>query len=292
MLYSYYINKLRKQCGDIKKRIHIDWTGNGTTTVFQMPADTYPVLDDVSTYTVRVNSVIQTEITNYTLDKDSGTLTMVGAPADTTAVSIDSINVKLKDADWLEIINDVIISLGLDFFKEFVDETNFSSTAGMTSLSLVALRSKCIAVYQFQQRLSSVDNWQQVESFANWRYDRENNIIYLGRNDAFTLTNIRLRIRGLEGYTLGDAVTDTIDVQDRYMTIIEFGALARYYRYRYKDVIELISKMTQETTRTPLQELVMLSDRFDRLYESEKAKLKPMKPSYNIPVFLQGGGRP
>ena len=50
--------------------------------------------------------------------------------------------------------------------------------------------------------------------------------------------------------------------------------------------------MTQESSRTPLQELIMLSDRFDRLYEQEKAKLKPGKPARIIPLYKEGGGRP
>lgn len=110
--------------------------------------------------------------------------------------------------------------------------------------------------------------------------------------DAFPVTGEYIRLRGLKTYTLGTAVTDTIDVQDKFMTIVEYGCLARYWRWRYKDVIELVTKMATESSRTPLQELIMLSDRFDRLYEQEKAKLKPGKPAHIIPPYKQGGGRP
>lgn len=289
MTYATWIAQLRAQSGDIKRRVHVDWTGDASTTVFQLPDDTFPVLE--SSYTVKVNAVTQTETTHYTIDKVAGTLTFITAPGNNLSVTIDAIAVRLLDADWLQVTNDVIKSLGDDFWKEFVDAT-LLTTANMTSLSLVAAQVNCIAVYEFQWRPSSTSDWKVVETYTNWRYDRENNILYLGNRDAFTTTGQAMRVRGLKTYTLGSATSDTIDVQDRFMTIIEYGCLARYWRWRYKSVVELVSKMTQEASRTPLQELIMLSDRFDRLYEVEKGKLKPQKPPRVIPRAMPGGGRP
>lgn len=291
MTYATLIAQLRCQVGDQQHVVHVDWTGDGSTTAFQMPADTFPVLDQSGTYTITVNGVQKTEVTDFTLNKDTGTLLFGVAPTNNHAITIDCYKVNLLDATWLQIINDVIKSLGDDFWKEFVDDT-LVTTSNMLSLSLVSAQPKCIAVYGFWYRKSDVDNWTTVENYVNWRYDRENNIIYIGDRTAFTTVNEPLKIRGLKTYTLGSAVTDTIDVQDRFLTIIEYGVIARYWRYRYKDVVELVSKMTQESSRTPLQELIMLADRFDRLYAQEKAKLKPQKPSYIIPQFKEGGGRP
>lgn len=291
MTYATWINQMRAQVGDTKRRIHVDWTANGNDTVFQMPDDTFPVLDDTTTYTVTVDSVAQTETTDYTLDKTTGTLTLVVAPSNGVIVEIDSIAVYLLNSDWLQITNDVIKSLGDDYFKEFVD-TAHTATANMLSLDLTSLQPNAIAVYEFQRRISTSDDWVSVHESCNWRYDRDNNIVYIGIRDAFTLTGELLRIRGLKKYTLGTATTDTLDIQDQFQTVLEFGCLARYWRWRYKSVVQLISKMTQEVTRTPLQELIMLSDRFDRLYEIEKAKLKPAKPARIIPPYKEGGGRP
>lgn len=291
MNYLTWINQLRAQSGDIKRRVHVDWTGNNSDTVFQMPADTFPVLDDDTTYTVKVNGVTQTETTHYSLDKTTGTLTMVNTPGSNIPVTIDSVAVYLRDADWLQITNDVIRSLGDDFWKEFVD-TAHTTTANMLSLSLTSLQPLAIAVYEFQHRQNSSSEWRAVEEICNWRYDRDNNIIYIGVQTAFPNTGDALRIRGLKTYTLGDTTDDTLDVQDKFLTVLEYGCLARYWRWRYKDVVELVSKMTQESSRTPLQELIMLSDRFDRLYDIEKSKLKPQKPARMIPQFKHGGGRP
>lgn len=291
MTYLTFINQLRAQVGDTKRRVHVDWTGDGSTTVFQMPDDTFPVLDDDTTYTIRVNSVVKTETTDYTLDKTTGTLTLVSAPTNGHAVTIDSVAVYLLNADWLQVVNDVIRSLGDDFWKEFVEE-DLTATANMLSLDLSSEQPNAIAVYEFQRRVNTSTDWRVVEETCNWRYDRDNNKIYIGIRDAFGTTGELLRIRGLKTYTIGDEVSDTIDVQDKFLTILEYGCIARYWRWRYKSVVELVSKMTQEASRTPLQELIMLSDRFDRLYEIEKGKLKPQKPARLIPQFKHGGGRP
>lgn len=292
MLFNTYISQLRTQVGDTPERKHIDWIGDGATTAFQMPLDTFPVLDQTATYSVKVNNALQTEITNYTLDKETGLLTMLAAPGNGISVTVDCFRVYLTDASWLLIVNNVTKSLGNDFFKEFVDTTNFTSTINMVSLPLTAFQPNCIAVYDFFYKPSINTDWTVIEEIGNWRYDSDNNVIYIGSRDSFSSTGLSLKIRGLKTFTLGVAVTDTVDVQDRYMTVIEYGAIARYWRYRYKSVVELVSKMTTEQSRTPLHELMMLSDRFDRAYEAEKAKLKPMKPVRIIPPFLVGGGRP
>lgn len=292
MTYLTFINQLRAQVGDIKRRVHVDWTGDGTTNVFQMPADTFPVLDDTTTYTVKVAGVAKTETTEYTLDKTTGTLTLVSTPTNGQAITVDSIAVYLLNADWLQVMNDVIRSMGDDFWKEFVDDTNFTATANMLSLDLTSDQPLAIAVYEFQRRTSTTSDWRSVEETCNWRYDRDNNKIYIGIRDAFGSTGELLRVRGLKSFAIGDEVSDTLDVPDKFLTIVEYGCIARYWRWRYKSVVELVSKMTQESSRTPLQELIMLSDRFDRLYEIEKGKLKPQKPARIIPPFKQGGGRP
>lgn len=290
MTYAEYITKLRNQVGDTREHVHVDWTGDGQTTVFQMPTDTFPILDDSTTYTFKVNGIALTEVAQFTIDKDAGTITVTSTPGSNVAISLDAVKVYLKDSDWLGVINDTIKSLGDDFWKEFVD-TTLTGTVGSLEADISVIKPKCIAIYDFMARAASTDDYKSVSTYTNWRYDRDNNKIYVGRVDTFSIIGSQLKIRGLEGYTLGDSTDDNIDVQDRFMTIIEYGCIARYWRWRYKSVIELVSKMTQESSRTPLQELMMLSDRFDRLYESEKARLKPQKPAKIIPLYNRNGGR-
>jgi len=290
MTYASEISSLRAEVGDTPRRSYTEFTGDGIATVFQMPDDAFPVLE--SSYEVKVAGIVQVETTQFTLDVETGTIDFVSAPGSNVSVTITCKSVHLTDAGWITIINNTIRSFGDDYWKEFIDDTTFKTAANALSLSLVTGQPNCIAIYEFQWRQNTISNWLPVEEIVNWRYDRENNVIYLGNRDAFTVTNELFRVRGLKTYTLGTVKTDTLDLQDKYLTVLEYGAIARYWKWRYKSVVELVSKMTQENTRTPLQELIMLSDRFDRLYEIEKGKLKPQKPPRIIPPYKNNGGRP
>lgn len=291
MTYAQKIAQLRVQVGDVEKWVHVDWTGDGNTLLFLMPLLTYPVLE--GSYTVKVGGVTKTESTDYTLNKENGALTFVSAPGNGVAVSIDNKTVALTDSVWLDILNNSILSLGDDFWKEFTDDTSFTSVANMTSLDLTALQPKCIAVIDFARRKNgSAMDWCQVEDSANWRYSRDENKIYLGTREAFTTAGEPLKIKGLKSYVLGTATSDDIDVQERFMTILEYAAVSRYWRYKIRELVESLSEVTQETTRTKLQEIIMIIDRYDRWYELEKAKLKPTRPARILPAFNNRGGRP
>lgn len=289
MLYSEKIGELRAEVGDTRRRVHVDWIGDGSTTVFQMPADTFPVLDQVGTYLVKVAGVTKTEASDYTLDKRTGTLTINSAPTLNQAITIDNSAVYLIDADWLTIINQVIHSLGKDYFKEFVDET-LTSTRGMVSLDISTAQPQAFAIYELTYRMDSGSNYMLVDDISNWRYDEDGNKFYFGTNTGF-LGAYGLKFRGLRRYIVGDAVTDTLDVQDRYLSVIDNGAIARYWKHRYKSVVELVSKNTTENTRTPLQELMMLADRYTRDFESDRKRLQPTKPPRTIPNYNPKGGR-
>src|SRR3990167_11253565 len=164
MLYSALITQLRNQVGDTRRRIHVDWTGDGSTTIFQLPTDTFPVYDGSGTYVLKVAGTTQVETTNFTLDKDAGTIVFVTtAPTNGQAITFDASSVYLTDQNWLDVINAVIYSIGDDFWKEFVD-TAHTATANMLSLSLVSLQPNAIAVYEFQRRTATTEDWNPVEN--------------------------------------------------------------------------------------------------------------------------------
>lgn len=292
MLYSDLITALRKQTGDVSRPVHVDFTADGITTIFQLPVDCFPVLDQVGTYQLAKNGTVLSEGGDYSIDKDAGFITMTVMPNANDILAWDGRAIWLTDASWLSIINDTIKSLGFDFFIEFTDMTNFVSVFQALTLDITSIYPNVFAVYQLAMRTSASDDFIGLENYANWRFSRDDKQIYIGSQNGFYASGFQIKVRGLQSYTLGTVVTATIDVQDAYMTIIQYGSIARYWKWRYKSVVELVSKMTQEATRTPLQELMMLSDRFERDYESEKARLKPQKPALVIPVYKEGGGRP
>ena len=120
---------------------------------------------------------------------------------------------------------------------------------------------------------------------------RTSNTIYIGSRYTFTTTDA-LRIRGLKKYTIATTTSSTLDVPDNMQQLLKLGCEEQYWRWRYKDVIESVTKLTTENTRTQLQEFVMLSDRARRLFETDRARLKPKKPARIIPAFVEGRPRP
>lgn len=285
MSYASLISELRVLVGDSPRKFHVDFTGDASTTVFQLPVDTFPVLDQTGTYIVRLAGVEQDEGDDYTLDKETGILVMAIAPGSSVSLTVDGSAVYVLDAVYLTFINDTIRSLGDDFWKEVTDDSSLTTTANMLSLSAP---SGYMAIYNIWYRESTTDDWLTVASFTNWRYAPDENKLYFGDREAFPITGKALKIRGLKRYTLGDEVADTVDVQDRYLTLLKYGGAAWYWKHRYKSVVELTTKMTQENTRTPLQEIIMLSDRMQREFEAERARLKPAKPARTIPIVHQG----
>lgn len=275
--------------GDAPRKVHVEFSGDASTTVFQMPVDTFPVLDEAGSYVVRLGGVVKTENTDFTLDKETGVLTMLVAPGNGVALTISCSAVYVLNATYLIAINDVIRSLGNDFWREVTDDATLTTTANMLSLEAP---DNFMAVYDLWLRDGASSDWVTVSNLTNWRYAEDENMLYFGDREAFPTAGKTMKIRGLKRYTLGDTTDDTIDVQDRYMTLLKFGGAAWYWKYRYKSVVELTTKMTQENTRTPLQEIIMLSDRMQREFEAERAKLKPSKPARTIPIIHPGGGRP
>lgn len=291
-LYSTLIGKLRAKVGDYKRQKYVEWTGDGSATVFQMPTGTFPVLDVSGTYTVKVNGSTKAEGSDYTFDKLSGTLTLLVAPTDTHVVSVTCFAVHLRDEDWMNVINDVILGMGNDFFIEVTDDSTLVTTAGMLTLDISADFPKAIDVYGLWHRGSSSEEWCSVDNFANYRFDATSKKLHFGSSQDFPVSGQPIKIRLLKAYTLGTAISDTLEVQDKFETILMYGSEERYWQFRYQDVVELVTKRSQENTRSNLQELIMLSDRARRLYEQEKAKLKPAKPPRFIPTYIQGRGRP
>lgn len=289
MTYLTFIGELRKQLGDKAKPFSVSFEGDGTSTVFQLPENAYPVIDD-ATHQLYVNSVLQVDDTDYVFDEATGSFTMTIAPTNGVAVVMTGYSVRLTNADWLVLVNDVIRSLGKEFFREFID-TSMSATVGATTISLTSAQPYCIDVYEFERRASTSLDWTPMEYTSNWRYDNENNTLRVASLSTFTTADL-LRVRGLKKYTLGATTAATLDVPDDMQQLVKLGCEEQYWRWRYKDVIESVSKTTTENTRTQLQEFVMLSDRARRLFEVDRARLKPKKPSRNIPKAIDGQGRP
>lgn len=285
MLYSAYISKLRAEVRDLAKPMHNDMTGDGSTTLFQLTD--FPVLE--GSYIVQVASSQKTENTDYTIDRESGLITFAVAPSAAAAVDVDYKYAHLTDASWLTIINRVLSDMRGEFFREVVNDDFEDTVADEIEKDAP---DECIDVIQWWYK--TTDNpsvrWTLVKDAGiNWRYSKESNKIHLGIgfNSAY-----RTKLHYLKGYVLGDATTDDLDIQAEFEGVLQLGCIWKYWDYRLADRVEVTTKVTQERTITPLENIRNLSTHYYRLYLKEKGRKKPTKPGRLLGNSVNGGGTP
>ena len=126
MTYLTFINRLRNELKDFAYLHKEVFDGDASTKNF---IATHLPIKDYS-YTIKVDDVEKTETTDYSLDRDTGILTFVSAPAaGSDNVEITYKSVKIRDEDYLEIINDAIDHFRWKFWKEAEDTTSITTTA-------------------------------------------------------------------------------------------------------------------------------------------------------------------
>lgn len=285
MTYSQFIAKLRAEVKDLANPMHNDFTGDAATTQFKV--SDAPVLE--GSYTVKVGGVTKDEGADFSVDRELGLFTFVTAPGNAVAVTIDFKYVHLSNASWLQIINEIIQDMEGEFWREVVDET--WDTSEVNTLAYPA-PTKCIDVINAWFRTSDTAslNWTQLIEYANWKYSKELNQVLLGR--GFNSAGYPLKIDYLKGFTLGTATTDTVDFPDAYEIVLKLGCQWRFYDYRLAQRVEITSKLAEERTITPLQNIQALSAHYYKLYLKEKGRKKPAKPTKRLNAYNAQGGTP
>ena len=287
MTYNDFISKLRAEVKDHKKPMHNDFTGDGATTLFVVTD--IPVIEE--SYIVKVDGVQKTEgISNdYVIDRESGVITFTSPPGNGLDVTIDFKFANLSDSTWLSIINEIIDDMEGEFFIEEVDEDFDTTEKDDVSYSCPT---NCLDVVNFFYK--TIDNpstrWTMVSEYTNWRYSRDENKIYLGT--GFSITGYPLKLHFLKGFILGDSFSSTLDIPTNYIGVLRRGCLWRYYDHRLADKVNITTKVANERTITPLQNIQALSSHYYKLYLKEKGRKKPTKPVRLISNFKQGAGIP
>ena len=136
MLYSEFITTLRKELKDFGKIHQETFDGDASTLNFVLKE--VPIKD--SSYVVKISGVTKTETTDYTIDKDTGVLTFVVAPASASDnVSVSYQSVKIRDDDYIQLINDGIDNFRWKFWKEAIDTTTFTTVKDQYEYDLSTL---------------------------------------------------------------------------------------------------------------------------------------------------------
>ncbi|MCD5384937.1 MAG: hypothetical protein LRZ94_01320 [Candidatus Pacebacteria bacterium] len=282
MNFLTYINRLRvelKDFGEIQKDV---WDGDGSTKNF--PASRCPIKE--GSYTVEVGGVVQTENTDYSLNRDTGLLTFTTAPVSgSDNVEMTYQVVKIRDEDYLEIINDGIDHFRWKFWNEAEDETAIKSVKDQNNYDLSSLTGILYLTHAWY-KTSGATQWTAVQSTTNWKYLTRQKTLFI--DPPFSSGGLSLKFRYLKELTKGTSVSDTMDIPSEWLLPFKFYAYARFYERLISEKIHETAAITTIPTYAPAQLVFSIAEGYYRKAEEVANKLAPKMPPLKIKQLHAG----
>ena len=283
MTYSTFISKIRTELSDFGK-IHTEtFDGDASTKSFVL--NFIPIKD--ASYVVKVGGVTKTETTDYSVNKDTGVIVFVSAPAagsDNIEVSYQSI--KIRDEDYIEIINDAIDHFRWKFWKEADDNTTFESVADQYEYDLSALTGIIYVIHAWYKTSSDAGEWQEVQGLTNWKYLKRQEKLYV--NPTFDTSDLPMKIRYLKSFTKGTATTDTLDIPDEWLLPYKFYIKARFFEQQIAEKVSETAAITTIPSYTPAQVMFQIAENYYKKADDVANKLAPKLPSLPIKNLSEG----
>ncbi len=308
MTYATFIALLRQDAGDFPIRCFETADGDGSTTVFNL--QNFKVYEN--SYVVQVGGITQIEGTAYTMYPDVGQIVFNTGYA--PAVGNDNVSfqyqkVVLRDADYIDIINQIFQQLRRKIWIEAVDWTTLSTVTDQNIYDLAPVKTAggytdIIYVIDFQvKELSNsslppaeledgdsiVDVWRSARTVTNMRYYRDIQKIWI--RPAFNTSGFPLRVYVIRAYNQGNATSSPFELQERYWPMFRKFCQAEYLNrlvgYLLKNSLTTLAK---ENTYENLNDLrKMVTDVTNQANMMLKV-VRPSKPAQAIPVALFGIG--
>jgi hypothetical protein len=280
MLVSAWITKMRTMVRDISKYRGNSWDGDGTTLVFQLT--NYPVLE--SSYTVKVGGVVKTEVTHYTLDKDTGLLTFTkgNAPADgSDNVTIDYKYVNQRDNDWMDIYNAVIEDVRDNVFAEAINDSALTVAANTYDYSLAPIDTTILDILSVETRSVSSEPWSDItKGERSFKFLEDLNKLRI--EPYFSTAGDAIRIHYTYAFDECTAVGDTVSVTTKFMNMFNHYAASYYFQRIVPNKLTETAIVTKERTFHPADMVIKIAD-FHRQEGDRLMKLvRPARRPKNI----------
>ena len=287
MTYTEFIAKLRvelKDFGELDRFIVGDkWSGDGSTKIFV--TDFRPIKD--GSYTIKVGGVTKTETTDYSVDKDLGLLTFVSAPASSTDnVEMLYKYVKIRDEDYLEIIND-----GIDHFKwklwaMGIDTTTLTSVKDQYEYDCSGITGILYIINAWYKSSSGSDIWTAIQSMTNWKYYTRLQKLYT--DPPFDSNSLPMKLLYLKSIAKGTAVGDTLNIPTEWLLPFKYYIYGRYYEMLIPERIHDVSAVTTQPSFSPAQVIYNIAQSFYEKADRIANKLAPKLPPMAIKQLHQG----
>lgn len=275
MTIATWIDKMRRFTRDFSVLTRETWDGDGATLAFR--TNNKPILE--SSYTIKSDSVIRTETTNYTLDKDTGLLQflLASVPAiGSDNVSIDYKYANLRDEDWMEIYNNVVRDLRGKLYLEGIDTTHVTTVANQYEYALTGISTNIVDVLEVFYRTSSSKPWTEIgQTGMNWHYLPESNQLQL--RPYFDTSGYAMKIHYLYGFTEATTTSSTVTVPDKWLNVVKFYAAAEYYERIVPEKLTETAIVTKERTYHPADTVIRVADYYRKQGDKALAHVRPPK---------------
>jgi hypothetical protein len=280
--YSDFITKVRADVGDFGMRRYETADGDAATTLFNLK---HPKMLESSTV-IRISSVVQAAAA-YTLYPDTAQVIFSSAPASgSDNVSFEYQSVNLLDADWIDVINQVLSHWRRKIWKEITDETTLDTVADQYDYATSSVAADIIRVLNLEYRVSSTDAWRDVRGVTNAMFYKDLQKIHL--RPAFSTSGYDIRVRALRAYVQGTTTGATFEPQERYWPAIRRMAAAIYYERRAAAMMKETGAVTREKSFEDTATMFKLARQAKEDAEKMMAQVRPSKPSIAIPNAIAG----
>ena len=283
MTYLTWINKLRVELKDFPKLRRDKFDGDASTTLFEL--STTPIKD--GSYVVKIGGVTQVEVTNYTIDKDTGVIEFTSAPAsgsDNIVVTYKS--VKIRDEDYLEIINDAIDHFRWKFWDEAIDDDTFTTVKDQYEYDLSSLSDILYVIRSYYKGSTGAAYWQETQVLTNYKYYVNMQKLFV--DPPFSISSLPMKFTYLKSFAKGSTTSATLAIPDQWLLPYKFYVYARYYERLIPEKIHDTSAITAQPSFTPAQSIYNISQAFYGRAEDVANKLAPKLPPMPIKQLHAG----
>lgn len=280
MITSALIGQLRREYGDNPKTVRVARDGDGSVNIFNVGK--YPVIE--GSYSVYVNNVAKTEVTDYTYDLDNGDLQILTTPTNGHEVRSQHKYAHWRDKNWNEAINEAIENLNArGFFRQTVRSSAAITLAANTQVYNGP--TNCVDIYEFLVSDNFTTSGNFVKPSVNWSYQQDANKLVLGSKPTRANYTKISYLRNMATYS---ATSATLDILDDWRELVKKKAGAIYYRSLAGKVAKQANANIDEGHFSFTNLRTMAND-LENEFEKLALRKKPTRPTKDM-QFLQAGG--
>ena len=283
MLYSAFISKLRVELKDFAKLQRDRWDGDASTKLF--PLSSVAVKD--TSYVVKIGGVAKTEVTDFTIDKDSGLITFTTAPAaGSDNIECTYQSVIIRDEDYVDIINDGIDYFRWKFWEMDTDTTTLTTVKDQYEYDCSGITGILYVLKAWYKASTGSTVWQEIQGLTNWKYYTRLEKLYV--DPTLNVSSLPMKILYLKSATKGATITATLDIADEWILPYKYYIYARFYERLISEKIHDTAAVTTQPTYAPAQLVYDIASKFYAKADDVANKIAPRLPNMMIKQVSDG----